>query len=210
MIKTNKKFISAVVIVSAVIFGAAIINSTTESNYQNVDHYTGIQHPTSNSSSSTVDSVKATETDAQVEKIGPVVETKTETKQIPIPYETITRDDSTLERGTTRVSQVGVEGLREETYAVTYTDGRETSRELTSSQVIKQPVAKIILNGTYVAPQQPVCQNGTYTNSNGQIVCRPSAQNTGGATAVCRDGTYSYSQSRRGTCSHHGGVRDWL
>ena len=29
-------------------------------------------------------------------------------------------------------------------------------------------------------------------------------------TAVCNDGTYSYSQNRRGTCSHHGGVRRWL
>ena len=28
-------------------------------------------------------------------------------------------------------------------------------------------------------------------------------------TAVCRDGHYSYSQSRRGTCSHHGGVAYW-
>lgn len=31
-----------------------------------------------------------------------------------------------------------------------------------------------------------------------------------GATALCWDGTYSYSQSRRGTCSHHGGVKVWL
>lgn len=31
-----------------------------------------------------------------------------------------------------------------------------------------------------------------------------------GATAICNDGTYSYSQNRRGTCSHHGGVREWL
>lgn len=31
-----------------------------------------------------------------------------------------------------------------------------------------------------------------------------------GATARCRDGTYSYSRSRRGTCSHHGGVAAWL
>jgi serine/threonine-protein kinase len=31
-----------------------------------------------------------------------------------------------------------------------------------------------------------------------------------GATAICNDGTYSYSQHRRGTCSHHGGVRVWL
>jgi hypothetical protein len=31
-----------------------------------------------------------------------------------------------------------------------------------------------------------------------------------GATAQCGDGTYSFSQSHRGTCSHHGGVAKWL
>jgi hypothetical protein len=30
------------------------------------------------------------------------------------------------------------------------------------------------------------------------------------ATAIRRDGTYSYSANRRGTCSHHGGVAQWL
>jgi hypothetical protein len=29
-------------------------------------------------------------------------------------------------------------------------------------------------------------------------------------TAECRDGWISYSNSRRGTCSHHGGVAIWL
>jgi hypothetical protein len=31
-----------------------------------------------------------------------------------------------------------------------------------------------------------------------------------GATARCRDGTYSFSEHRAGTCSHHGGVAAWL
>ena len=31
-----------------------------------------------------------------------------------------------------------------------------------------------------------------------------------GATALCRDGSYSFSQHRSGTCSHHGGVAMWL
>jgi hypothetical protein len=40
----------------------------------------------------------------------------------------------------------------------------------------------------------------------------PAAGNTNpaGATAKCKDGTYSKSQHRRGTCSKHGGVADWL
>jgi hypothetical protein len=31
-----------------------------------------------------------------------------------------------------------------------------------------------------------------------------------GASAKCRDGTYSFSHHRRGTCSHHHGVAKWL
>jgi hypothetical protein len=30
-----------------------------------------------------------------------------------------------------------------------------------------------------------------------------------GVSAICNDGTYSYSRHRSGTCSHHGGVRVW-
>ncbi|HEV7658377.1 MAG TPA: DUF3761 domain-containing protein [Allosphingosinicella sp.] len=30
-----------------------------------------------------------------------------------------------------------------------------------------------------------------------------------GASAKCRDGTYSHSKHRSGTCSHHGGVAEW-
>lgn len=30
-----------------------------------------------------------------------------------------------------------------------------------------------------------------------------------GATAKCKDGTYSFSKHHQGTCSHHGGVAKW-
>ena len=38
----------------------------------------------------------------------------------------------------------------------------------------------------------------------------PAEPQPGQPTAICNDGTLSYSQHRRGTCSHHGGVREWL
>jgi hypothetical protein len=31
-----------------------------------------------------------------------------------------------------------------------------------------------------------------------------------GATAKCKDGTYSKSKHHSGTCSSHGGVAEWL
>lgn len=51
-----------------------------------------------------------------------------------------------------------------------------------------------------------------YTNTAGNQVHSPAYSNSApvGASAQCRDGTYSFSQSRRGTCSHHGGVASWL
>lgn len=62
------------------------------------------------------------------------------------------------------------------------------------------------------APSGEECTNGTYVNSAGNVVCRPEEAPSppAGATAECEDGTYSFSESRSGTCSHHGGVKRWL
>lgn len=51
-----------------------------------------------------------------------------------------------------------------------------------------------------------------YTNSENIVVQSPTYYESrpNGATAVCRDGTYSFSRNRRGTCSRHGGVAKWL
>ncbi len=55
-------------------------------------------------------------------------------------------------------------------------------------------------------------ESDTYLNRDGQRVPRPRHSDTvpAGASARCRDGTYSFSRNRRGTCSHHGGVAQWL
>ena len=57
-------------------------------------------------------------------------------------------------------------------------------------------------------------ESGTYVNKAGNTVHRPAHTVSGnaptGASAQCRDGSYSFSQSHRGTCSHHGGVARWL
>jgi len=53
------------------------------------------------------------------------------------------------------------------------------------------------------------CGDDYYRNSSGNCVHNPSS-NPSGASAVCKDGSFSYSQHRSGTCSGHGGVRTWL
>jgi hypothetical protein len=63
-----------------------------------------------------------------------------------------------------------------------------------------------------VARPYGVCGPDSYVNVSGHCVHRPMRASSApvGASARCRDGTYSFSEHRRGTCSHHGGVARWL
>ena len=72
----------------------------------------------------------------------------------------------------------------------------------------RQPVAKPLA----IPVAKPLVNIRYYTNTYGDRVQSPTHYTTrpAGATALCRDGTYSFSRSRRGTCSHHGGVARWL
>src|SRR5262249_26326058 len=49
------------------------------------------------------------------------------------------------------------------------------------------------------------CPYGTYQATSGDWVERPDYSNRN-VTALCRDGTYSHSESHQGACSYHGGV----
>ena len=60
--------------------------------------------------------------------------------------------------------------------------------------------------------QKVTCKSGYYKNVSGKCIPRPkpAPKPPKGATARCKDGTYSFSQHRRGTCSGHKGVAAWL
>jgi len=58
-----------------------------------------------------------------------------------------------------------------------------------------------------------VSNNNYYSNVNGNSVHSPVQSSSGipaGASAQCRDRTFSFSLHRSGTCSGHGGVASWL
>ncbi|QGN00004.1 DUF3761 domain-containing protein (plasmid) [Methylocystis parvus] len=62
--------------------------------------------------------------------------------------------------------------------------------------------------------EEQLKEHGDYTNAKGETVHAPAHSLLGaapdGATAKCRDGEFSFSHSRSGTCSGHGGVGSWL
>lgn len=142
----------------------------------------------------------------------PVITTKVVTTTTPIPFPSRTVESATLPKGASSITTHGTNGVETKTYVVTYSNGVETGRTLQRDTVTTPPVTQVTTVGTHIVRAAPTCTNGTYVNSAGNTVCRPETSSNvpNGATAKCFDGTYSFSQSRRGTCSHHGGVADWL
>jgi cytoskeletal protein RodZ len=149
------------------------------------------------------------------QKSSQVTTYKNVTTTVAIPFSKTSQNDATRASGTSTITTAGVDGVKTQTFRVTYVDDIETTRNLVSEEVTTQPIAEVTSVGTYVAPKVTVqtgCTNGSYVNSAGNTVCSPEASSSApaGATAQCSDGTYSFSQSRSGTCSHHGGVATWL
>jgi hypothetical protein len=90
-----------------------------------------------------------------VVKNEPQTEVKTETRTEPIPFTTSTVDDPNLAQGTVKTTVEGVNGVKTLVTEVTYVDGKETSRVVKPEVITTQPVNKVVVRGTYVAPAPP-------------------------------------------------------
>lgn len=71
-----------------------------------------------------------------------------------IPFEKITQNDPTMDKGSVSVTTPGANGEKVKTYKVTLTDNIETARELVKEEVTVQPVNEVTSIGTHVAPVQ--------------------------------------------------------
>jgi hypothetical protein len=135
---------------------AAIIGPTTPKPASAVDA-APISSPTSSSSTSGSEasdppapSTPATTAAAAAPSPTPAIETRTVTETQRIPYATRRVNDSSLPKGTTRVRTAGVNGVKTLTYAVTLTNGVQTSKMLLNQRVTKQPVTQVVAVGTKV------------------------------------------------------------
>lgn len=91
----------------------------------------------------------------RVVKYQPTITTKDETTTTELAFKTKTVDDPTLPLGEEKVTQEGKKGVRTVVTRITYSDGKETGRSVISDTT-KNPVDKIIVQGTYVEPPKPV------------------------------------------------------
>ena len=78
-----------------------------------------------------------------------------ETKKVDTNFEVKYAADSSLVIGETKVEQKGRKGVKEETYEVTYVDGKETERTLYQTETVKKKKDKVIHYGTKILSKTP-------------------------------------------------------
>jgi uncharacterized protein YabE (DUF348 family) len=76
----------------------------------------------------------------------------TVTAQAPVPFQTTQNSDATLNKGTTKVTTSGRDGVANVVYAVVYVNGVETGRTVVSSTTTTPPVNQVEQVGTKPAP----------------------------------------------------------
>ncbi len=122
----------------------------------------------------------------KIEIVPRVYEEITETEAIP--YDTVKRASYNLDKGSTRVSKVGVDGEKTVTYRVLKHNGVVYEKEAISEKVTKKPQDKVVEYGVVAAVQT---SRGGEVRSKRVIECK--------ATAYCLKGrTASGVQSQRG------------
>lgn len=82
-----------------------------------------------------------------------VQQTVTEAYVEAIPYETILQNDDTMYKNKSKIVVQGVNGSADVVADVTYVNGQETSRNVTSYTVIAEPVSAVKLVGTKTPPR---------------------------------------------------------
>ena len=89
-----------------------------------------------------------------------------------------------------------------------------TSLLFVSPAIARQTSSTAQRDQTNQTAPATLVEGGYYTNHDGASIHRPAHttdnQAPPGASAQCRDASFSFSASRRGTCSRHGGVAAWL
>ena len=109
-----------------------------------------------------------------------------------IPYDTTTKDDSTLPQGQTQEQTAGENGQKQIVSRTKYVNGKPTETQVVSSTVVRQPVTRVVLNGTQV-PQTPSSEADS------------SAAGSSAASAGSSANGLSYSQVLSGECTAYTG-----
>lgn len=88
-----------------------------------------------------------------------------------IPFQTVEKEDSTVLWRKKETKQKGEKGIREKTYKITYTNGKETNRALLGGKITKAPVSKIEVVGTKIIVGKTQSGAATWYSFGDEMTC---------------------------------------
>ncbi len=91
----------------------------------------------------------------EVKSLVTVVTDEMYTYKEVIPFETVTKNDSSMYIGESKITTKGKDGEKEIKVKITKENGREIKREVISEKVIKKPTTQIVNKGTKKRPVTP-------------------------------------------------------
>ena len=117
---------------------------------------------------------------------------RTVTAEETIPFEVISKPTDTLYKGITQIETAGKDGLQKVEKREKLVDGVVVETEILSSQVITEPVAQVVQEGTKVKPSSyaTVMADGSVYDQNG-VKVNYSKYLTGKCTAYTSNGGYT-------------------
>ena len=131
--------------VKVVVYGEKkVITTTTKTVQQLFDEYGIVLGEKDKLVGAYLDGVINTDLYIQIKK----VTTKTVYEDKMIPAKTSYRDNASMAKGTTKVVQNGAEGKKQLEFQVVMEDGVQVDKQLVKEVVLKEPVGKIIEQGT--------------------------------------------------------------
>lgn len=123
------------------------------------------------------------------------IRTTTSTASSAVPFKTVTKDDSSLPDGTTKVTQEGKDGEKQVVTETTMIDGKKSGEKVVSEKVVSQPVDKVVVNGT-----KKQAQSSDASSSNGASAAKPASTRS---SSTSQSGAAS-GPSVTCTASHYG------
>lgn len=134
----------------------------------------------------------------RVEKVTDVVEES-------IDYATVTKEDRSMQKGKEKVLEAGSEGKQEKHYEVVLENGKEVSRDLKKTEVVKEKSDRIVSVGTQVITQLAEKTSSkapakTKKSTASQSISAPKSKSTASGGKVLNVSTTAYTANCTG-CS---------
>lgn len=119
---------------------------------------------------------------------------------VEIPYETVEKPNSQLDRGTRNVVQQGVAGQKEVVYNVVTQNGEQTAKDWVGERVVTEPVSEIVEYGT----KSPMRSTETLSSRSGEHAARQASAGGFSYSRVITCNATAYDLSYE-SCGKHPG-----